>query len=154
MRWRIYLLAWPLALPWALPLGGCGLGAEAVVTAIGAPVAASIGVRPRTPIDAVVSLASGRDCSVVRLEKGQSYCAEADGRPDPQPYCTRTLGTATCWIPRAGIENPGTPLADGPGTLTARQEADRTKGWGRLNIPPPGVGPEPRGAPIAGQTGG
>ena len=37
----------------------------------------------RTPADALYSLISGRDCSVVRLDQGKSYCRPVDPPPEP-----------------------------------------------------------------------
>ena len=85
----------------------------------------------RTPVDAAVSLASGRDCSVVRLDRGQSYCRPVvEPPPAPPPYCTRSLGRVDCWRepPLALPMQRG--VADGPTTLTAEQEAHRTRRWG------------------------
>ena len=100
---------------------------------LGAAAAAGVGsvvVIGRTPVDAVVSLASGRDCSAVRLDRGQSYCRPEEPPPGPPPYYTRSLGRVDCWR-----EPPLTiPLqrgvADGPATLTPEQEAHRTRRWG------------------------
>jgi hypothetical protein len=100
---------------------------------LGATAAAGVGsvvVIGRTPVDAVVSLASGRDCSVVRLDRGQSYCRPVEPPPAPPPYCTRSLGRVDCWRepPLALPLQRG--VADGPATLTAEQEAHRTRRWG------------------------
>ena len=67
---------------------------------LGATAAAGVGsvvVIGRTPVDAAVSLASGRDCSVVRFDRGQSYCRPVEPPPAPPPYCTRSLGRVDCW---------------------------------------------------------
>ncbi|WP_240048319.1 hypothetical protein [Crenalkalicoccus roseus] len=116
----------PALLLLLLPLAGCdatGLGAAAAVTA------GSVAVIGRTPVDAVVSLASGRDCSAVRLDRGLSYCAPREPPPAPPPYCTRSLGRVDCWTqpPLALPYVPG--VADGPARLTPAQEAHRTRRW-------------------------
>jgi hypothetical protein len=100
---------------------------------LGATAAAGVGsvvVIGRTPVDAVVSLASGRDCSVVRLDRGQSYCRPVEPPPAPPPYCTRSLGRVDCWRepPLAIPLQRG--VADGPVALTPEQEAHRTRRWG------------------------
>jgi len=100
---------------------------------LGATAAAGVGsvvVIGRTPVDAVVSLASGRDCSVVRLDRGQSYCRPVEPPPAPPPYCTRSLGRVDCWRepPLAIPLQRG--VADGPAMLTPEQEAHRTRRWG------------------------
>ena len=92
-----------------LLLSGCtapALGAYAGVEI------ASIAVFHRALGDIVVSAVTGRDCSVVRLDRGQPYCR--DDRPlPPEPFCTRTLGRVQCFEARAMA--PGHPpgVADG-----------------------------------------
>ena len=100
---------------------------------LGATAAAGVGsvvVIGRTPVDAVVSLASGRDCSAVRLDRGQSYCRPEEPPPGPPPYCSLSLGRVDCWRepPLAIPLQRG--VADGPVALTAEQEAHRTRRWG------------------------
>lgn len=115
--------------PLLLLLGGCGASPEQA-TLVGAAVGiGSIAVLGRTPIDAVLSVVTGRDCSVVRLEKGQDYCREPEPPPAAPPFCTRSLGRVDCWTDPAAL--PGNPagVADGPVGLTPAQERDRTKGW-------------------------
>lgn len=114
-----------LALP--LVLAACDPAALGATAAVGVGSVAVIG---RTPVDAALSLASGRDCSVVRLDRGQSYCRPEEPPPAPPPYCTRSLGRVDCWRqpPLALPLQRG--VADGPWTLTAEQEAHRTRRWG------------------------
>lgn len=91
---------------------------------------AALPVFGRTVPDLVVSGVSGRDCSMVRVERGLGYCREAEPPPAPPAFCTRSLGIVDCW---AGPEAQPLParrgLADGPTTLTPEQEAHRTRGW-------------------------
>lgn len=95
--------------------------------AVGAAVTAgSVAVIGRTPVDAVVSAATGRDCSVVRLDRGQDYCKAEEAPPAPPPFCTRSLGRVDCWTaPLPGRRG----VADGPAVLTEAQEANRTRRW-------------------------
>lgn len=117
-----------------LPLLGCdgptlvGLGAASVV---------SLPLTGRAVPDLVVSAATGRDCSIVRLDRGMSYCAAAAPAPGSAPFCTRSLGQTDCWITRPPLLGP--PLATGLGgvvdgrtSLTPAQEADRTARWPAL----------------------
>ena len=117
---RLFPALLPLSLAACDPasLGAAAAGAGSVV------------VIGRTPVDAAVSLARGRDCSVVRLERGLSYCRPEEPPPAPPPYCTRSLGRVDCWRepPLALPMQRG--VADGPTTLTAEQEAHRTRRWG------------------------
>jgi hypothetical protein len=47
--------------------------------------------------DHAISLYSGKDCSTVRVERGQSYCKEDEVNPEPTVYCFRTLGGVDCY---------------------------------------------------------
>lgn len=120
MVWRLL----PLVL-----LCGCGLTPEAWVTLTGGVTIGSIAVIGRTPFDAVYSAATGKDCSVVRLEKGESYCRPVEPAPPPQRYCTRSLAVVDCWVGPAALPRPQAGVADGPSTLTPEQEAHRTRTW-------------------------
>src|SRR5258707_269478 len=112
-----------------LLLTGCGVDAPFVAGTALVVSGASIPVFHRTPLDMVVSVVSGRDCSVVHLDKGEQYCHPKE-RPPAQPvFCTRSLGVVDCWEDPSLL--PGRPreVADGPRSLTPEQEADRTKRW-------------------------
>ena len=108
-----------------LLLGGCDAATEGVAAVTVGSVAA-IG---RTPVDAAVSLVTGKDCSVVRLDQGKTYCRPTEPPPDAPPYCTRSLGVVDCWKDPAAVPNLGPDVADGPRTLTPAQEANRTRTW-------------------------
>jgi len=108
-------------------LGGCQ---PAPVVGLAAGAAASVAVFGRTPVDMAVSLAKGRDCSVVRLDRGERYCKPAEAPPVAGPFCTRTLGQAECFADPDALPDRPAPLADGPVGLTAAQEKDRTARWG------------------------
>jgi hypothetical protein len=114
-----------------LLLPSCGSFPEPVVAASLADIA-SVVVFQRGLGDLIVSEVTGRDCSVVRLDRGQTYCRPMDPPPQPPPYCTRTLGSAECWI--SPFPPPSLPsgVADGPSTLTPAQEAYRTRRWPAL----------------------
>ena len=115
----------PLSL--LLPLAACDPASLGATAAMGVGSVAAIG---RTPVDAAASLATGRDCSVVRLDRGLGYCRPVEPPPAPPPYCTRSLGRVDCWRepPLALPVQRG--VADGPAALTAEQEAHRTRRWG------------------------
>lgn len=118
-----------VALPMVLLLAGCGATPAQVgfgVAAVGVGSVAAIG---RTPVDAVVSVVSGKDCSVVHWDQGKSYCKPEEAKPDAPPYCTRSLGVVDCWADPASVPDRGPEVADGPRALTPAQEKDRTKGW-------------------------
>lgn len=101
-----------LALGAVVTLAGCG---PAVAPALGVYAGveiASVAVFHRGLGDMVVSAVSGRDCSIVRLDRGLSYCVPA--LPPAAPaYCTHTLGRVECWatlpVGAAGVADPPDP---------------------------------------------
>lgn len=111
---------------WMLPLFLILLAGCEPLTVGAAVTAGSVVVIGRSPVDAVVSAATGRDCSVVRLDRGQDYCKPPEAPPAPPSYCTRSLGRVDCWTaPLPGRRG----VADGPETLNLAQEANRTRRW-------------------------
>ncbi len=109
-----------------LPLAGC----DATSLAIGA--AASVATVPlvgRSGPDLVISGLSGRDCSIVRLDRGLSYCAAEERPPGPPPYCTPSLGRVDCWVTRPASIPMQRGVVDGPVALTPAQEANRSAWW-------------------------
>lgn len=76
-----------------LMVSGCGWEAPGALLAADA---ASVVVFGRGIGDLGYSAISGRDCSVVRLDKGQTYCAPKT-EPVRDAYCTRTLARVDCW---------------------------------------------------------
>ena len=91
-------------------LGGCDGGLSALTTVPAAyPVALPLGIAlavegtsvavfGRGVVDIGVSAVTGRDCSIVRLDRHQTYCAAREQLPGPSPLCSRTLGGVTCWV--------------------------------------------------------
>jgi hypothetical protein len=117
------------ALPLLLLLAACGLTPEQWATVgVGAGVG-SIAVMQRTPLDAMYSIASGRDCSIVHWDQGKSYCRPVEPPPEPPPFCSRSLGVVDCWRDASSLPDHPSEVADGPRTLTPAQEVDRHKGW-------------------------
>jgi len=110
-------------------LAGCGASPEPVFTGLIGLTAASVAVIHRTPLDAVWSLVSGKDCSAVRLDRGESYCRAEEPPPVPPPFCTKGLGRVDCWTDPWRLPGRPTETADGPRLLTPEQEAHRTRGW-------------------------
>ena len=51
----------------------------------------------KTMEDHVVSLVSGKNCSIVRTEKDQTYCEEDELVIKQNIFCYRTLATVTCY---------------------------------------------------------
>jgi hypothetical protein len=67
---------------------------------------------------------SGLDCSVT---KGERHCHPMVKAPEPQPFCTRSLGVPDCWVDPSKLPNNPRELADGPRALTPEQEANSKK---------------------------
>lgn len=107
-------------------LGGCD--GPALVATAGVNVA-SLTLVGRSVPDILVSGVTGRDCSITRLDRGMSYCAPVEPPPAPPPYCTRSLGSVDCWVTRPGTVPMVPGLVDGPVSLNAAQEANRTARW-------------------------
>lgn len=76
--------------------------------------AGSVVVLGRGVGDVAVSAVTGRDCSIVRLDRGQTYCAPRNDTPPPQPFCTRTLGTVSCWDDPTLLPPGQREVADAP----------------------------------------
>ena len=76
-----------------IPLTACGWEPPGALLAADA---ASVVVFGRGLADLGYSAISGRDCSVVRLDRGQTYCAPKT-EPVREAYCTRTLAAVDCW---------------------------------------------------------
>ena len=108
-----------------LALCGC---VDATGALVGVNVA-SVAVFQRAIPDLVISAVTGKDCSVVRLDQGKSYCATQQAPPPRPPYCTRGLATVDCWIDPERLPAEPPEVADGPRQLTPEQEANRTRHW-------------------------
>jgi hypothetical protein len=116
--------AFPLLVLLALP--GCDTASLAAGAAVNV---ASITLVGRSVPDIVISGLSGRDCSIVRVDRGLSYCALEQAAPGPPPYCTPSLGRVDCWVTRPASIPMQRGVVDGPVALTPAQEADRTAWW-------------------------
>ncbi len=118
--WRRLVVVVPLC----AGLLGCANAAPAA--ALLAAEGATVAVFGRGIIDVAVSAISGRDCSIVRLDKGQTYCEPSD-RPNPEPFCTRSLGTVDCWDPVIAtyMTRPGVGDTPPPNRAQERYRAAR-----------------------------
>ncbi len=111
------------------PLGGCVAAA-----ALGGAEAASVAVFGRDIVDIGVSTVSGRDCSIVRLDRQQDYCAPREHLPRTEPYCSKTLGDVQCWSDPESFVNLPRRVGDTP-AVTAEQERQITSRWPKtLNL--------------------
>ncbi len=117
------------ALPFLLLLASCHSIPPAPFVALAAIDLVTVSVLGRDVGDVVVSGVSGRDCSVVRLDRGQSYCRAIEPPPEPPEFCTRSLARVDCWRNPEVLNGPLRELADGPRVLTPEQEANRTRSW-------------------------
>ena len=104
----------------------CGCGWEPPGALLAADVA-SVVVFGRSLGDLGYSAISGRDCSVVRLDRGQTYCAPRDVAVR-EAYCTRTLGAVDCWADPAILPTVRAGVGDTPAPSVA-QETYRAARW-------------------------
>ena len=118
-----------LALVLPACLGGCA-GGEIALAAEGASVA----VFGRDVVDIGVSAITGRDCSVVRLDRQQTYCAPREHLPPPPPLCSRTLADVVCWANPEALQVRPRQIADTP-DLTKEQVLQVESRWPKtLNL--------------------
>jgi len=117
-----------LAFLCVLTLAGCGWMDSMFATTMVGVTVGSVAVIQRSPVDAVYSLVTGRDCSVVRLDEGKSYCRPVDPPPEIQPFCTRSLAGVDCWQDPTTVPGHPRPVGDSP-TPTPEQEAYRLRRW-------------------------
>jgi len=92
-------------------------------------VAVDVAVFHRSAPDLVYSAVTGRDCSIVRLDRGDSYCKPVAPPVPPQPYCTRALGGIDCWTQPQLLADHPAQVADGPSSLTPEQNQARLARW-------------------------
>lgn len=110
-----------------IPLAACGPEGNAIAMAANVATVPLLG---RTLSDVVVSAFTGKDCSLVRVEQGKTWCREEEPPPAPPLFCTRSLGLVDCWESAAAQPSPPRRgVADGPQGLTAEQDRHRTRGW-------------------------
>jgi hypothetical protein len=107
---------------------------ESAAIAVAGADAASVTVLGRDMVDVGVSAVTGKDCSVVRLDKGQTYCAPREHLPGPPTFCSQTLGTVQCWANPEIFGNEPHELADTP-SPTADQVRNVAARWPKsLNL--------------------
>jgi hypothetical protein len=99
----------PLLLPLLL-LTAC----EHAAVAVGAVELTSVALLGRGVVDIGVSAVTGKDCSIVRLDRGLTYCAPAERLPASPPFCTNTLGNVQCWANPEAFAILPHQLADAP----------------------------------------
>ncbi len=110
-----------------LGLSGCAHWMEPTGALVAADIA-SVVVFGRGIADLGISAISGRDCSIVRLDRGLTYCAARETVLDPGPFCTRSLGVVDCWSNPEALPAAQRGVADGPAP-TAAQERYRRAPW-------------------------
>jgi hypothetical protein len=108
-------------------LSGCGPAAPVAEAGVAVAFGASIPIFHRSPIDMAVTAATGRNCSVVWLDRGEAYCRPREPEPEPPEFCSRSLGVVDCWIDPEKLTDHPREVADGPRVLTREQERDRTR---------------------------
>jgi hypothetical protein len=88
---------------------------------------ASYAVLQRGVFDAVYSVVTGKDCSVINIERRGEYCRSV-AVAQPIAFCTRSLGDVDCWTV-ANPYGPQRPVTDIPPPPVARTP-------GRWNLSP------------------
>ena len=116
----------PMIVPVLFMLPGCEGPLLPVTAAVNI---ASVTLIGRSVPDIVVSGVTGRDCSIVRLDRGLSYCGPVQAAPGPPPYCTRSIGAVDCWVTRPASIPMQRGVVDGPTQLTMEQDAERSARW-------------------------
>jgi hypothetical protein len=92
-----------------------------VLVGVGAGNVASLALIQRTVPDAIVTLLTGEDCTIVNRDLGLPYCIPRPEPPAPAPYCTRSLGAVDCWEAPPLTVPPRPGLAQGRIALTPAQ---------------------------------
>lgn len=109
-----------------LAMSGC---VPATVIPLTAALGADVAIFHRTMPDTLYSAITGKDCSLVRLDRGESYCKAVDPPVPPQPYCTHTLGAVMCWSKPESMPGIPTQIAQGSRSLTPEQNKVRLARW-------------------------
>jgi len=83
----------------ALFLGACSAleNADSFAPQAALIEGASVVATDKTIGDHVISFATGKNCSTVRKQLGQTYCEEDEVGHVDEVYCYRTLGRPTCY---------------------------------------------------------
>jgi predicted NAD/FAD-dependent oxidoreductase len=113
---------------------GGGLGGCVAAAAVAGAEAASVTVFGRGIADIGVSAVTGRDCSTVRLDRGQSYCAPREVLPAVPVVCTRSLASVKCWVNPEALSATARPLADAPALTPAQTRQINTRWPKALNL--------------------
>ena len=123
-----------LLLSLVLSCAGCGNLSPAAGALAGAEVA-SVVVFGRGITDIGVSAVTGKDCSVVRLDKGETYCAPRQPVSNPgEPFCTRSLGVVDCWANPTPYLLRSAPVGDTPPPTPLQEEYRRARWPKSLNV--------------------
>lgn len=107
-------MRWPMLPAGALLLAAGCTAVEPLYGPVAAVQVAATAVLGRGPVEAVYSLATGRDCSLANYAAERRFCAQEE-MPRPPAYCTRSLGVVDCWevrepySPQAGVGQTPTP---------------------------------------------
>lgn len=116
-------------LPW---LAGCADWREPT-GAFFAANAASIVVFQRSIPDILFSFATGRDCSIVHLDQGKTYCSLPE-EARIEPFCTRSLGVVDCWADPALLPGRYRGVADTPAPLPSQERWQRAPWPKQVNV--------------------
>ena len=99
----------------AFSLTSCALAP--LVVPIAAVEGLSLVTTEKAVEDHLFSAYSGKDCSAVRVNKGDTYCKEDEPNPTPAVHCYRTLGDITCYNQPDPQQGEGGGVASPQSTL-------------------------------------
>ena len=118
-----------LTLPW---LAACANWTEPT-GAFFAANAASVVVFQRSFPDILFSFITGKNCSIVRLDQGKTYC-EIPEEARYLPFCTRSLGVVDCWVSPAVLPGRYEDVGDAPGPLPVQEKWQRARWPKQVNV--------------------
>ena len=80
-----------------LGLLGVVLGACSAVPGLAQVEGATVMGTDKTLSDHIISLSSGKNCSIIRKDRGLTYCEEDEPVIKQNIYCYNTIGRVTCY---------------------------------------------------------
>lgn len=95
--------------------------------------AASVVVFQRSLPDILFSFITGKDCSIVRLDQGKTYCAVSEPARR-EPFCTRSLGVVDCWADPERLPGYYREVGDAPAPLPLQEEWRRARWPKQVNV--------------------
>lgn len=95
--------------------------------------AASVVVFQRSVPDILFSFITGKNCSIVRLDQGKTYC-EVPREARRLPFCTHSLGVVDCWADPAALPGLYENVGDAPEPLPVQEKWQRARWPKQVNV--------------------